>query len=241
MKVITAIIVGIAFVAGIWIASAAYKSRAKATETVTVTGSAEKDFVSDLIVWTGSYSRKSMDLKTAYAQLKTDEATIRAYLKGKGVAENQMVFSAVEINKDFSYETDQNGRSVQRFTGYNLIQNVRMESGEVDKILGISRQATELIEGGIEFTSQSPLFYYTRLTDIKMDLLAQASADGKQRAEIIAKNAGSSLGKLKKATLGVFQITGKNSDEDYSYGGTFNTSSLNKTGSITIRMEFTVK
>ncbi len=241
MKVITAIIVGIAFVAGIWIASSAYKSRAKATETVTVTGSAEKDFVSDLIVWTGSYSRKSMDLKTAYAQLKTDEATIRAYLKGKGVAENQMVFSAVEINKDFSYETDQNGRSVQRFTGYNLIQNVRVESGEVDKILGISRQATELIEGGIEFTSQSPLFYYTRLTDIKMDLLAQASADGKQRAEIIAKNAGSSLGKLKKATLGVFQITGKNSDEDYSYGGTFNTSSLNKTGSITIRMEFTVK
>ncbi len=241
MKVITAIIVGIAFVAGIWIASSAYKSRAKATETVTVTGSAEKDFVSDLIVWTGSYSRKSMDLKTAYAQLKTDEATIRAYLKGKGVAENQMVFSAVEINKDFSYDTDQNGRSIQRFTGYNLIQNVRVESGEVDKILGISRQATELIEGGIEFTSQSPLFYYTRLTDIKMDLLAQASADGKQRAEIIAKNAGSSLGKLKKATLGVFQITGKNSDEDYSYGGTFNTSSLNKTGSITIRMEFTVK
>ncbi|MCO5285754.1 MAG: SIMPL domain-containing protein [Chitinophagaceae bacterium] len=241
MKVITAIIVGIAFVAGIWIASTAYKSRARAMETVTVTGSAEKDFVSDLIVWTGSYSRKSMDLKTAYALLKTDEATIRAYLKGKGVAENQMVFSAVEINKDFSYETDQNGRSIQRFTGYNLIQNVRVESGEVDKILGISRQATELIEGGIEFTSQSPLFYYTRLTDIKMDLLAQASADGKQRAEIIAKNAGSSLGKLKKATLGVFQITGKNSDEDYSYGGTFNTSSLNKTGSITIRMEFTVK
>jgi hypothetical protein len=73
-----------------------------------------------------------------------------------------------------------------------------------------------------------------------MDLLAKASADGKQRAEIIAKNAGSSLGKLKKATLGVFQITGKNSDEDYTYGGAFNTSSLNKTGSITIRMEFAV-
>ena len=73
-----------------------------------------------------------------------------------------------------------------------------------------------------------------------MDLLAKASADGKQRAEIIAKNAGSSLGKLKNANLGVFQITGKNTDEDFSYGGTFNTSSRNKTGSITIRMEFAV-
>jgi hypothetical protein len=73
-----------------------------------------------------------------------------------------------------------------------------------------------------------------------MDLLAKASADGKKRAEIIATNSGSSLGKLKKANLGVFQITGKNTDEDYSYGGTFNTTSLNKTGSITIRMEFAV-
>ncbi len=73
-----------------------------------------------------------------------------------------------------------------------------------------------------------------------MDLLAKASADGKKRAEIIANNSGSSLGKLKKANLGVFQITGKNTDEDYSYGGTFNTTSRNKTGSITIRMEFAV-
>ncbi|HET7116679.1 MAG TPA: SIMPL domain-containing protein, partial [Hanamia sp.] len=104
----------------------------------------------------------------------------------------------------------------------------------------ISREATELIEKGIEFNSQAPLFYYTKLTEIKMDLLAKASADGKQRAEIIAKNAGSSLGKLKNANLGVFQITGKNTDEDFSYGGTFNTSSKNKTGSITIRMEFAV-
>ncbi len=38
--------------------------------------------------------------------------------------------------------------------------------------------------------------------------------------------------------MGVFQITGKNSNEDYSYGGAFNTSAKNKTGSITIKMEF---
>jgi uncharacterized protein len=46
------------------------------------------------------------------------------------------------------------------------------------------------------------------------------------------------LGKLRKATMGVFQITGKNSNENYSYGGAFNTSSKMKTGSITIKMEF---
>jgi hypothetical protein len=182
-----------------------------------------------------------MDLKAAYAQLKEDENTIRTYLNGKGIQNNEMVFSSININKEFNYRTDENGRSLgQQFSGYNLIQTVRIESPNVDKIDQLAREATELIEKGIEFNSSAPLFYYTKLTEIKMDLLAKASADGKQRAEIIAKNAGSALGKLKNVNLGVFQITGKNTDEDYSYGGTFNTSSRNKTGSITIRMEFAV-
>jgi uncharacterized protein len=242
MRYITAAIIGLAFIIGLFIVGNAYKSRAKAQETISVTGSAEKDFVSDLIVWKGSYSRKSMDLKSAYAQLKEDENTIRSYLSGKGIQSNEMVFSSVNINKEFNYKTDANGRSLgQEFSGFNLTQNVRIESNNVDKIDRISREATELIEKGIEFNSSAPLFYYTKLTEIKMDLLAKASADGKQRADIIAKNAESSLSKLKKATLGVFQITGKNTDEDYSYGGTFNTSSRNKTGSITIRMEFAVE
>ncbi|MEO5650709.1 MAG: SIMPL domain-containing protein [Ginsengibacter sp.] len=239
MRNISFLVIGISFIIGLFILGNAYKYRSTAMETITVTGSAENDFVSDLIVWRGSYSRKSMDLKSAYAQLKNDENIIRAYLSGKGISSNELEFSSVNINKEFNYKTDENGRSLgQIFTGYNLTQNVKVESSNVDKIAQISREATELIEKEIEFNSSSPLFYYTKLTEVKMDLLAKASADGKKRAEIIAKNAGNSLGKLKKATLGVFQITGKNSDEDFSYGGTFNTSSRNKTGSITIRMEF---
>ena len=241
MRTLTAAIIGLAFIIGLFIVARAYKYRSISQDTIIVTGSAEKDFVSDLIVWSGSYSRKSLDLKSAYAQLKDDEKIIRDYLHSKGLSDTSMVFSSVNIIKEFNYKTDANGRALgQEFSGYNLTQTVRVESGEVDKIAAISRQATELIQQGIEFNSSAPLYYYTKLTDIKMDLLAKASADGKKRAEIIAENAGNSLGKLKKATLGVFQITGKNTDEDYSYGGTFNTSSRNKTGSITIRMEFAV-
>lgn len=242
MRNISSVIIGIAFIIGLFIVGKAYKYRSTSMENITVTGSSEKDFVSDLIVWNGSYSRKSMDLKNAYAQLKDDENTIKAYLIDKGIQKDEIVISAININKEFNYKTDANGRSLgQEFAGYNLSQNVKIESSNVDKIDQISREATELIEKGIEFNSSAPLFYYTKLTEIKMDLLAKASADGKKRAEIIAKNAGNSLGKLKKATQGVFQITGKNSNEDYSYGGTFNTSSKNKTGSITIKMEFGVE
>lgn len=234
-----AVVLGICAIIAFWVAGNAFKYKSKSSETIVVTGLAEKDFASDLIVWNGSYSRKAMDLKSAYSAVKQDEAAIRQYLKGKGIAENEMVFSSVVINKEFDTKTDENGRQLgQTFSGYNLTQTVKVESTDIDKVDKIAREVTELIQSGIEFNSSAPLFYNTKLAEVKMDLLARASADAKQRAEIIAKNSGNSLGKLRKANMGVFQITGKNSNEDYSYGGAFNTGSRNKTGSITIKMEF---
>lgn len=235
----TAFIIGVSAIIAFFIIGQAYRYRSKTMETIVVTGLAEKDFNSDLIVWNGSYSRKSFDLKSAYASLKTDEDAIRSYLVKKGISASEMVFSSVIINKEFSQRLDGLGRNMgQEFSGYNLTQTVKVESIDVDKIDKISREATELIQTGIEFNSSAPLFYNTKLNEVKMELLGKASADAKKRAETIAENAGSSLGKLKKATMGVFQITGKNSNEDYSYGGAFNTSNRNKTGSITIKMEF---
>ena len=49
----TAIIIAIAIIAGVLLLGNAYKYKYKTTETITVTGLAEKDFVSDQIVWTG--------------------------------------------------------------------------------------------------------------------------------------------------------------------------------------------
>ena len=57
----------------------------------------------------------------------------------------------------------------------------------------------------------------------------------------IATNAGARLGKATNARLGVFQITSSTGNEDYSYGGTFNTSSKDKKGSITVRVEYRIK
>ena len=225
-----------------WMMGNAYKYKFKSTENITVTGLAEKGFTSDQIVWTGNYSRKMMDLKSAYSLLKEDEGKIKVYLKSKGIADGEMVFSAVNIDKDFTTRYDAGGKQIgSEFTGYNLKQNVTVDSKDINKVEKISREVTELIESGIEFNSSSPSYYYTKLSELKVDLLAKASADARQRAETIAKNAGSSLGKIKKATMGVFQITGQNSNEDYSYGGAFNTSAKNKTASITIKIDFGVE
>ncbi len=100
MRILYAVaIAGISIIIAAWLLSSAFKYKSKAMETIVVTGLAERDFTSDLIVWNGSYSRKSMDLKTAYAQLKEDEAAIRKYLLLKGISNNEILTSAVTISK----------------------------------------------------------------------------------------------------------------------------------------------
>ncbi|MES2652671.1 MAG: SIMPL domain-containing protein [Bacteroidota bacterium] len=220
----------------------AYTYKYKDKSRVMVTGKAEKDFVSDLIVWRGDYSRVSMDLKISYSSLKNDELAIRSYLTKKGIKDSEVVFSAVNINKLYNPQYDNNGRLISNnFGGYSLTQNVKVESTNIEQVEKISREITELIQSGIELNSAAPSYYYTKMSELKIDLLAKASKDAKERSQSIAENAGSSLGDLKYANMGVFQITGKNSNEDFSYGGAFNTSSKNKTASITIRTEYAVK
>jgi hypothetical protein len=71
-------------------------------------------------------------------------------------------------------------------------------------------------------------------------MIEAATKDAHERAVKIAENGGGSLGKLKTADMGVFQITAENSSEEYEWGGSFNTSSRRKTASVTIRLKYTI-
>jgi hypothetical protein len=236
---ISTIIIAIAVILSVFVIANAYKYKYKAEENISVVGLAEVDFTSDLIVWEGSFNRKNMSLKDAYAALKNDENQITAYLRTKGIPDSAVVFSAVDIVKEQNTMYDNAGRMTGNiFTGYLLTQRVKIESMDIDKVEKLSREVTALIEQGIEFNSSAPLYFYTKLAGLKMDLLAKASGDAKARAETIAKSAGAGLGRPLKANMGVFQITGKNKNEDFSYGGSFNTLDKFKTASVTIRMEY---
>lgn len=233
-------IAALGFVIGLALLGSAVKNRNKGENTISVTGLGTNKFTSDLIAWSGNFSRNSFDLKSAYDALANDKKIIENYLTKKGIAKDQMVFSAVDIQKQFSYDTDANGRSTQTFSGYQLSQTVSIDSKDVAKVENLSRNITEIINLGIEFTSSPPNYFYTKLADVKHQMIADATKDARQRAEKIAENAGASLGALKKATMGITQITAPNSTEEYSYGGTFNTSSKDKEASITIRLEYQV-
>lgn len=239
-NIIAITIAAFGFIIGLAILGNAVKNRNKSENTISVTGLGSKKFTSDLIAWNGNFSRNSFELKEAYDALANDKKIIENYLVSKGIPKNEIVFSAVDIQKQYNYGTDSNGNSHQSFAGYQLSQSVSIDSKDVAKIENLSRNITEIINLGIEFTSSPPSYFYTKLADVKQQMIADATKDAKQRAEKIAENAGSKLGNLKKANMGVIQITAPNSNEDYSYGGTFNTSSKEKEASITIKLEYEV-
>ena len=109
---------------------------------------------------------------------------------------------------------------------------------EIEKI---SRLVTDVLNNGVQFYSFSPRYYFTELANLKLDLISKATEDARLRAEKIVDKSGASLGDLLNADMGILQIVGQNSDESYSWGGTFNTSSKKKTASITIELRYKIE
>lgn len=241
-KIIIAVICTLGLIIATIILGDAVKNRNSNEDTISVTGTGSKTFTSDLITWSASFSKNAPELQDAYKSLERDRKEIKSYLEDQGVDSEEIIFSAVDINKEYEEERDASGYYRQgALTGYDLTQTVSIESKDVKKIENISRTVTEIIDRDIELASSSPMYFYTQLSEIKHQLITEATEDARQRAEKISTNSQSKLGKLKKASMGVFQITAPNSGEDYSWGGTFNTESKEKEANITVRLEYKVK
>ena len=241
-KNLSAVVFAIAIVAASVILGNAVINRNKKVGTISVTGLGETNFTSDLIVWEARFSQVNNDLKQAYADLKRDKETISEYLKSKGLSDSVIIFNAVNTDKNMKQNYTSDGKYLgQEFIGYTLSQTVQINSKEVEKVERISIQVTELLNKGIQLYSMSPRYYYTKLEDLKIEMVSRATENALLRAKSISENSGAKLGELSLAQMGIFQITGQNSNEDYSWGGAYNTSSKEKTASITMKLTYLIK
>lgn len=241
-KHLTAAIFALSIIIAAAILGNAIINRNKKSGTVDVTGLGQQNFSSDFVVWEGNFSRENYEIQIAYTDLEKDRKAVTDYLVAKGIPKEQIIFKAVNTNPLYEQNYSSNGNYIgQTFKGYQLNQSLQIESKEVDKVEQISREITELLLQGVKFYSQPPRYYYTELESLKIEMISKATEDARLRAERIAENSGSKLGRLISANMGIFQITGQNSTEDYSWGGTFNTTSKEKTASITMRLSYGVR
>jgi len=194
-------------------------------EVIKVTGSAEKDIISDYIVWKSGFTRRNPKLKEAYVKLQDDLKKVKKYLLSKGVKEDEIVASQVET--DILYKRNEKGHKTNEIEGYLVGQSVEVRSYEVQKVTDISRQSTELLDQDIQFISVLPEYFHTKLAELKVEMLAKATENAKIRAQKMAASTGNKIGAIRSASMGKFQINAANS-YDVSWYGNHDTSSFEK-------------
>lgn len=241
-----ALIIAIAIIFSAFIFKSAIRNRNAAQDTISVTGLGTVDFQSDEITWSGSFDVYAEDAKTAYNTIVANQTKVKNFFISKGFNTSEFTFDGISVNKDFkevSYETSNgNMRYENVFNGYYATQTIHFHSSKnpelMKKIEKVQQETAELINQGIEFTSNETQYTYSDLPSLKHNLIESATQDARERATKIVKNGKGSLGKLKSASMGVFQITGKDSNEDFSYGGVFDTYSKDKSARITVRLTY---
>lgn len=241
-KVLLAAFAGIVIIISAWLLAQGVTNFRKESPKLNVTGMAEKQITSDLIVWNIMLKTKGDNRASAYSQYKRVAATMRKYLKEHGIMDSVISTSSVDINQETRQVYNPDSRQYDTYDdGFSVTQTFTVRSYNVSLVERVYQNISELYNEGIDFSSNAPLYYYTKLNDLKMEMLNKASENAYERAQTIAKGSNSAIGAMLSSAMGVFQIVGLNSEEEYSWGGTFNTSSKEKVASITVRTTYEIE
>jgi hypothetical protein len=202
---------------------------------ITVKGYNERKITSDYVTWQGNVIARASSLPKAYEKLEQDLSLILGYLKEQGVNEKDLHISSAQTS--VYYKQTDNGTKTNDIEGYGLRYDFSVNSGNVLLISNIANQITSLIKDGLEIESYKPQYFYTKIDELKIDMLGEAAKDALARAVQLASNSGSQVGKLRSAQQGVFQITPAFSTTVSDYGEN-DTSTIEKSIKAVVTMEY---
>ncbi len=207
-------------------------------QRITVKGYAERTITSDIASWRGQITARSTELVTAYDNLQADLNKVLSYLEQKGISRDDVDIASVITS--IQYKRTANGMTTNIVEGYNLVQPVSITSSNIEQIAEIANEITVRTQQGVEFDSFPPQYFYTKLDDMKIELLGEATKNAYMRAEQLAENSGSKVGSLKYASQGVFQITPVYSTQVSDYG-TYDTSTIEKSVKAVVTIEYSIR
>lgn len=199
------IIVGLAILG--YFLTSAVKTYREFERTVTVRGLAEQEHVADVVIWPIQFTEASNQQSDIYQNLEASSQKVQTFLKERGINE-------AEITVDVPSVTD---RSAQRYGGdgnatfrYVGSQTVTVYSSEVEKVRTVMRTIGVLGRQGVIITvpeyGTTTEYMFTRLNDIKPEMIETATMEARKVAEKFAEDSNSQLGKIKTASQGQFTI-----------------------------------
>lgn len=205
-------------------------------DKITVTGSAYKIVKSDSARMEFEITNRSANRQTAYNKVKAQLPIVKQYLQDKGITDIDVSAS----NGYNSYKYLLNGTMTNDVAYYNLSQPIVIKSNDVQKIKEVSTDIQSLLDKGIDINVTSTQYFYSKLADLKVDLLKDATKDAKDRATGMLKATHNRPGKIQSVNMGVFQITPLDST-DVSDMGINDTSTIDKKVTAVANVVFRIK
>lgn len=235
-QVLLALIIGLSIIISTSIVSYTFYRIKSMDNTLSVTGSTRIRVTSDIVKWVGEFSRTvpADSLKRGYQEMSRDLKLVLEFYKKNGINEKDLTISPISV--------EQLGLYGDRYTPreYVLRQTVEIQSSNIEKITNLSKNFQELVDSGVAFRTQSLEYYYSKLPELRVNLLTEAMKDAKARAEKIAQSSGQKVGSLRSASMGVVQVLAPNSTEVSDYG-TYDTSTIEKEVMVAVRAIFLLK
>ncbi len=228
----------VGMVVSAWLIGNTIRQVKMSNDTITVKGYAEAGVTADTGVWRGKIVARGVSLEDAYREL---ELGVQRFLEFS--AEQGVDVPLIELDPASSYANHPviNGQlQTGQIESYTLERQFRYSSDNVLRIAEISRASADLLRRGVDLQTWPPEFFVSAIDDVKLDLLAQATANAMARAERLAKSSGVKVGRLRSARQGVFQITPPNSTavEDY---GMYDTQTIDKTAKAVVTATYAIE
>ncbi|MEB3199360.1 MAG: SIMPL domain-containing protein [Synechococcaceae cyanobacterium] len=221
----------------IWASAVLVRGIRQANDTITVTGASTERITSDSVDWSLVVKQQGSSQRSSYLGLEPQLQRTLSWLRRQGLRPEEIEVGTVEAEREDVRDPRTNEL---RSTQWTSRRTIRISSTEVARVTAISARVGDLIGAGVPLTIQPPAYTYTRLAEKRVDMLAKATRDARNRARAIAWEAGGSIGAITNAETGTFQITPPNSTET-SDSGSYDTSTVDKDITAVMAVTFRVE
>lgn len=182
---------------------------------VNVKGLAEMEVPANKVIWPLMYKIVGNDLLTLYNNINDKNDAIVKFLKSNNIKESEISVSAPEII-DMQAERYSSNQAPYR---YNVTSVITVSSENVDQVRKLIGEQSELLKQGIAVTGgdyrYNVQYEFTKLNDIKPQMIEEATKNARIAAEKFAKDSDSKLGKIRNAYQGQFTITDRDANTPY--------------------------
>lgn len=172
---------------------------------VTVKGLATAVVQADEVLWPIAFRVLGDDLQQIYQEAEVQTQVVKDFLTAGGIKPEEITDAAPRVNDAQANLYGEN----KRLYRYILTPSVTVSTKNVAAVLALQRSMSELIAKGVtpaEDYGFQTVFNYTGLNNIKPAMIEAATVNAREAAEKFAKDSGSTLGKIRRASQGQFQI-----------------------------------